>query len=68
MDDNLYTSLNYIKENNVEGLLLDNFTTKWDNEDIELKVGGKEVEVCEANKAEYIELMCEYMLVKRYAA
>ena len=58
MDINLHKSLQYIQQNNVENIDLDNFTTKWQDEEIELKPCGKNIKVQEKNKNEYIDLMC----------
>ncbi|KAA6397536.1 MAG: putative E3 ubiquitin-protein ligase SMURF2 [Streblomastix strix] len=65
VDADAYRSLIYVSENDPTDLMLD-FTVTFKEFDqvkeIELKPGGKDIEVTQENKVEYIQLMIEHKL------
>lgn len=68
-DLDYYRSLKYVLDNPVAETGLDlMFTTDGPNgEEVELKRGGANIEVTDANKAEYIELKANYVMHGRMA-
>ncbi|XP_065675179.1 E3 ubiquitin-protein ligase Itchy isoform X2 [Hydra vulgaris] len=65
IDNEFYQSLLWIKENSIDNCGLDlSFATDMEVlgklTEHELKVGGKEIEVTDANKSEYIELITDW--------
>eukprot|EP00047_Mylnosiga_fluctuans_P024027 m.151338 g.151338 ORF g.151338 m.151338 type:complete len:996 (+) comp9757_c0_seq3:57-3044(+) len=73
VDTEFYNSLKWIMDNSIDdcGLGL-TFSTTCDRfgelEEIDLKPGGKQIEVTDANKAEYIKLVTDWRLVRSVAA
>ena len=56
-DKSLYESLSYIKSQNILEMTISNFAVQMTNgETVELKPGGKEVNITEDNKKEYVKL------------
>lgn len=68
IDADVYKGLVWMQENDVEGLM---YTFSVDDErfgevvEVELKPGGKDIEVTNENKAEYIQLLTEWRAGKR---
>lgn len=69
VDPEYYNSLNYIQENPVEetGLELFFVSDGPHGEEVELVKGGAQMEVTDANKAEYIQLKANYIMHGRMA-
>ncbi|KAG5510890.1 hypothetical protein JKF63_06391 [Porcisia hertigi] len=67
-DPELYTNLNWIMENDVTDLGL-TFAVNYDRfgsvEEEELEPNGKDTIVTNANKQQYVRLLCEYHMTKR---
>ncbi|GET86024.1 ubiquitin-protein ligase-like, putative [Leishmania tarentolae] len=67
-DPELYTNLNWIMENDVTDLGL-TFAVNYDRfgsvEEAELEPNGKDTAVTDANKQQYVRLLCEFYMTKR---
>eukprot|EP00047_Mylnosiga_fluctuans_P011248 m.20207 g.20207 ORF g.20207 m.20207 type:complete len:987 (-) comp3512_c0_seq1:74-3034(-) len=73
IDSEYYNSLQWILDNNIEeaclGLTFSVDAEEFgDTREYELKAGGKDIEVTEENKAEYVQLVSQWRLVKRTEA
>ena len=73
VDTELHTSLKYLQENDIdEQMLCLYFTASYDEfgvvRDTDLKEGGKDIEVTDANKHEFIKLKMQWRLLDRVAA
>ena len=73
VDTELYTSLQYLRDNEIDELCLClYFTASYDEfgvvRDQDLKEGGKDIEVTDANKDEFIRLKMQWRLLDRVAA
>lgn len=73
VDTELYQSLKYLQENEIdEQMLCLYFTASYDEfgvvRDTDLKEGGKDIEVTDANKHEFIQLKMRWRLLDRVAA
>jgi len=69
VDQELYSSLVYILDNPVEGIIFECFsTTDKDGQEHELKKGGKDIEVNDDNKEEYVELYSNWVMHGRVHA
>lgn len=69
IDPEFYNSLCWIRDNNIEECCLEmNFCTDFEVlgkiSEVELKPGGKDIQVTEENKEEYIELMMQWRLTR----
>eukprot|EP00049_Salpingoeca_infusionum_P025616 m.20709 g.20709 ORF g.20709 m.20709 type:complete len:835 (-) comp8195_c0_seq1:206-2710(-) len=69
LDPEFYKSLKWIQENNIDEAFLGMcFSVDEDKfgqvEEVELKEGGKDIEVTEANKQEYIELVSQRRMTR----
>lgn len=69
VDFEYYNSLKYIKENDIDDCDLElyfsvNHEVLGEIKTIELKPGGKDIEVTEANKKEYIDLMIKWCFIR----
>eukprot|EP00095_Tigriopus_kingsejongensis_P011506 maker-scaffold56_size446035-snap-gene-3.36 protein:Tk11506 transcript:maker-scaffold56_size446035-snap-gene-3.36-mRNA-1 annotation:"e3 ubiquitin-protein ligase smurf1 isoform x1" len=64
VDPNLHTSLHWMLENDITGILDSNFSVEHEAfgllQSQELKKGGKDLEVTEKNKKEYVKLYVNY--------
>ena len=69
IDADFYRSLVWTLENPIEGILDLTFSTEDERfgevDTIDLKPGGSEIEVTDANKKEYVELITEWRISKR---
>lgn len=67
-DPEFQRSLKWMLENDIESVFDLTFSIEVDRfgttEAVELKEGGKDIQVTNANKKEYVELVCEYKLVR----
>jgi len=73
VDTELHTSLVYLRDNEIDPLCLClYFTASYDEfgvvRDMDLKEGGKDIEVTDANKEEFIRLKMRWRLLDRVAA
>ena len=73
VDTELYQSLKYLQENEIDDQMLClYFTASYDEfgvvRDTDLKAGGKDIEVTDANKHEFIQLKMRWRLLDRVAA
>ncbi|XP_042236301.1 E3 ubiquitin-protein ligase Su(dx)-like isoform X2 [Homarus americanus] len=69
IDPEFYNSLCWIRDNNIEECCLEmTFCTDFEVlgkiSEVELKTGGKDIQVTEENKEEYIELMMQWRLTR----
>lgn len=69
IDPEFYNSLCWIRDNNIEECCLEmSFSTDFEVlgkiSEVELKPGGKDIQVTEENKEEYIELMMQWRLTR----
>ena len=66
MDPDFYKNLGWLLENNVEDLMDETFTADVDyfghKDTIELKPGGKDIKLTEANKREYVDLKAQHSM------
>jgi len=68
VDSEYYSSLTYILDQPVEGIIFEDFTvTDQHGNERELKKGGKDIEVTDANKEEYVELKANWIMHGRVA-
>ncbi|ETV72086.1 hypothetical protein H257_12871 [Aphanomyces astaci] len=69
LDPTVYSSLTYIRDcDDVDDLALTfSVTVDTDVPEVELVVGGRDVGVTNANKAEYVERMVQYLMFERVA-
>lgn len=69
IDADFFRSLTWILENPIEGILDLTFSTEDDRfgetVTLDLKPGGRDIEVTDGNKAEYVELVTEWRIQKR---
>lgn len=69
VDAEFYRSLKWILENDITDILELNFTAEDDRfgeiVEVELKPGGKDIDVTEENKREYVELITEWRISRR---
>lgn len=69
VDAEFYRSLQWIIDNDITGVLDLTFSAEDDKfgqiVEVDLKPGGRDIEVTEENKHEYVELICEWKIYKR---
>lgn len=69
IDADFFRSLTWILENSIDGVLDLTFSTEDDRfgetVTLDLKPGGRDIEVTDGNKAEYVELVTEWRIQKR---
>ena len=69
IDAEFFRSLTWILENSIDGILELTFSTEDDRfgetVTLDLKPGGADIEVTDENKAEYVELVTEWRIMKR---
>lgn len=69
IDADFFRSLTWILENSIDGVLDLTFSTEDDRfgetVTLDLKPGGRDIEVTDENKAEYVELVTEWRIQKR---
>lgn len=69
VDAEFYRSLLWMVENDITDVLDLTFSTEDDQfgqiVEVDLKPGGRDIEVTEENKHEYVELICEWKIYKR---
>ncbi|KAJ3331108.1 hypothetical protein HDU76_004062 [Blyttiomyces sp. JEL0837] len=69
VDADVYRSLQWMLDNEIEGIIDTMFSVDNENfgvmETVELKPGGAEIQVTDANKEEYVQLMAEWRIKKR---
>ena len=59
-DEDLYKSLKFIKQNNIDGIFFENFAVDFKNKKYPLVEGGEEIIVTDENKVLYLLLRTEY--------
>ncbi|WVO14667.1 hypothetical protein L204_102304 [Cryptococcus depauperatus] len=69
VDAGLYRGLTWMLENNITDVIEDTFSMTEEHfgqmVTIDLKPGGREIDVTEENKKEYVDLVTEYRITKR---
>merc|ERR1711939_901611 len=69
VDAEIFRSLTWMLENDVTDVIENTFSVEDDRfgevVDVELKPGGKDIEVTEENKAEYVDLITEWRIQRR---
>ncbi|KAF9887495.1 hypothetical protein FE257_010212 [Aspergillus nanangensis] len=69
VDEDLHRNLAWTLENDIEGIVEPTFAVEdekfGERQTIDLKPGGRDIAVTDENKAEYIELVTEWKIVKR---
>lgn len=69
VDAEFYRSLQWIIDNDITGILDLTFSAEDDKfgqvVEVDLKPGGRDIEVTEENKHEYVELICEWKIYRR---
>lgn len=69
VDAEFYRSLKWICDNDITDILDLTFSAEDDKfgqiVEVDLKPGGKDIEVTEENKREYVELICEWKIYRR---
>ncbi|KAJ3355309.1 hypothetical protein HDU83_003604 [Entophlyctis luteolus] len=71
IDLDLYKSLKWMLDNPIEGIIENTFSVEYDEfgtaVTVDLKPNGRNIEVTDHNKEEYVQLYCEWRIAKRVA-